>query len=101
MFSQSYPYIAVQKSTGEYIRIIEDPIFNVLFKLSEDGNKTEIKTDDIDSVMVFEHGQLKIIRDATEFKSWSYEKSRAEEQEKIEVKGDIKAWAEMLEKMLN
>jgi hypothetical protein len=65
---ESYPFIA-WTTKGEVIRIIEDPIFNVIKKV--DGGK--IDANKIDKVLVCKNNTIEKI-DINQFREYSYNK---------------------------
>lgn len=65
---ESYPFIA-WTTKGEVIRIIEDPIFNVIKKV--DGGK--IDANKIDKVLVYRNNTIEKI-DINQFREYSYNK---------------------------
>jgi hypothetical protein len=65
---ESYPFIA-WTTKGEVIRIIEDPIFNVIKKV--DGGK--IDANKIDKVLVCRNNTIEKI-DINQFREYSYNK---------------------------
>jgi hypothetical protein len=65
---ESYPFIA-WTTKGEVIRIIEDPIFNVIKKI--DGGK--IDANKIDKVLVCKNNTIEKI-DINQFREYSYNK---------------------------
>lgn len=65
---ESYPFIA-WTTKGEVIRIIEDPIFNVIKKV--DGGKIDVNK--IDKVLVCRNNTMEKI-DINQFREYSYNK---------------------------
>lgn len=65
---ESYPFIA-WTTKGGVIRIIEDPIFNVIKKV--DGGK--IDANEIDKVLVYRNNTMEKI-DMNQFREYSYNK---------------------------